>query len=386
MSDFQFVCPFCDANIECPEEYNGVEIECPVCKETIVPTPMQAEKENQDFIEDNVSLAKQQKKKTKHFAKKLDALGGNEINKEKKQSPPFTWGNQINDKYTLLKAITIKNKMFVCIALVFIVVLFIILGLLGVFKDCIKKEPQVYVNAQQEVLDFLLYSEDDIPIASKHSAEKWMKKTRDCISFYHIEYAKQYLGCNGKCGKHSKKYAQINLFRTETISFNRSILVFLEKFAEIEKKEEKADAAIKDARKELFNTEWKLREANISYETAKKMTFNKPLNFSDWSLPIQQKFKKDFESNKNKEINEAIRLVDSAKKAKNNAEIDFKRAKEYKNIVLKEIKEIEKKAKEEIEPILKKYKKVVQATILSINDFSEFNKQQRRQVTDGVSK
>lgn len=197
MSEFQFVCPFCDTNIECSEEYNGVEIECPVCKNTIVPTPMQAEQENQAFIEDNISHAKPQKKNSKHFAKKLDALDGNKINKEKKQSPPFTLGNKINDKYTLLKAITIKNKHFVFTACGFIVMLFIILWLSGVFRDCIKKEPQVYVNAQQEVLDLLLYLEDDIPIiASKHSAEKWNEKTRDYISLYHIEYAKQYLGCN----------------------------------------------------------------------------------------------------------------------------------------------------------------------------------------------
>lgn len=116
------------------------------------------------------------------------------------------------------------------------------------------------------------------------------------------------------------------------------------------------------------------------------MPINKPWNFSDWSLPAQQKFKKDFESNKRKKINEAIELIETAKKLKDSAEITLKRAKENKDVVLKEIKEIEKKAKEEIEPILEKYKKVVKATILSINDFNEFKKQQRRQATDGVSK
>ena len=37
MSDFQFVCPFCDTLLDCPEELDGVETECPVCNKIIVP-------------------------------------------------------------------------------------------------------------------------------------------------------------------------------------------------------------------------------------------------------------------------------------------------------------------------------------------------------------
>lgn len=38
MPEFQFVCPFCDTPLDCPEELDGVETECPVCHATIVPT------------------------------------------------------------------------------------------------------------------------------------------------------------------------------------------------------------------------------------------------------------------------------------------------------------------------------------------------------------
>jgi hypothetical protein len=38
MSEFRFICPFCDTPLDCPEELNGVETECPVCKEAIVPS------------------------------------------------------------------------------------------------------------------------------------------------------------------------------------------------------------------------------------------------------------------------------------------------------------------------------------------------------------
>ena len=37
MSGFRFICPFCDTLLDCPEDLDGVETECPVCKETIVP-------------------------------------------------------------------------------------------------------------------------------------------------------------------------------------------------------------------------------------------------------------------------------------------------------------------------------------------------------------
>jgi hypothetical protein len=38
MSEFRFICPFCDTPLDCPEELNGVETECPVCHAAIVPT------------------------------------------------------------------------------------------------------------------------------------------------------------------------------------------------------------------------------------------------------------------------------------------------------------------------------------------------------------
>lgn len=37
MSEFRFICPFCDAPLDCPEELDGVETECPICNEKIVP-------------------------------------------------------------------------------------------------------------------------------------------------------------------------------------------------------------------------------------------------------------------------------------------------------------------------------------------------------------
>ena len=38
MSEFRFICPFCDTPLDCPEELDGVETECPVCHAAIVPT------------------------------------------------------------------------------------------------------------------------------------------------------------------------------------------------------------------------------------------------------------------------------------------------------------------------------------------------------------
>lgn len=38
MSEFRFICPFCGAPLDCPEELDGVETECPVCHAAIVPT------------------------------------------------------------------------------------------------------------------------------------------------------------------------------------------------------------------------------------------------------------------------------------------------------------------------------------------------------------
>ena len=37
MSTFIFTCPFCEQKLDCPEEVHGKEIECPTCKELIVP-------------------------------------------------------------------------------------------------------------------------------------------------------------------------------------------------------------------------------------------------------------------------------------------------------------------------------------------------------------
>lgn len=37
MSDFQFVCPFCNTLLDCTGDLNGVETECPICNNTIVP-------------------------------------------------------------------------------------------------------------------------------------------------------------------------------------------------------------------------------------------------------------------------------------------------------------------------------------------------------------
>lgn len=38
MSGFRFICPFCDTLLDYPEDLDGVETECPVCHEAIVPT------------------------------------------------------------------------------------------------------------------------------------------------------------------------------------------------------------------------------------------------------------------------------------------------------------------------------------------------------------
>ena len=38
MSEFRFICPFCDTPLDCQQELDGVETECPVCHAAIVPT------------------------------------------------------------------------------------------------------------------------------------------------------------------------------------------------------------------------------------------------------------------------------------------------------------------------------------------------------------
>ena len=51
MSEFQFVCPFCEVLLDCPEKLNGVETECPVCKKQIIPTKTHAAPKNKSSYE-----------------------------------------------------------------------------------------------------------------------------------------------------------------------------------------------------------------------------------------------------------------------------------------------------------------------------------------------
>ena len=51
---FNFTCPFCDQNLDCPDEIHCVEIECPICKNKIVPYPINDQVNDQEMCKEPV--------------------------------------------------------------------------------------------------------------------------------------------------------------------------------------------------------------------------------------------------------------------------------------------------------------------------------------------
>ena len=67
MSEFQFVCPFCDTLLDCPEDMDGVEAECPVCNKIIVPVSADAKKYNNNLIQKEIVIQDRKSLKEKIF-------------------------------------------------------------------------------------------------------------------------------------------------------------------------------------------------------------------------------------------------------------------------------------------------------------------------------
>ncbi len=186
MSEFQFCCPFCKQELDCLEEMEGVEVECPVCKNKIIPNhikdsgfvPLSGQI---DFSEKNI-----------HDLKKCDSIA-------KTACPDNKFF-----KYSMVALACVAFLLLIC-SLEF-----------GLFpKDCRKNEPQVYVRAQYSMLNSLMITMDSFPSTANvvyYDFQKMVKVWSNSIytAENYMQYAKQYLICEGKCCDHALKSKIIN--------------------------------------------------------------------------------------------------------------------------------------------------------------------------------
>lgn len=214
MSTFSFICPFCEQKLECPEDIHCMEIECPVCKNKIVPVKDPDFGISETKINSEMLCNQVMRKKTEE--KLLDAKAENITEKEivsfdsaledmKTQKEPKNIKNNVNTQNNILHKTA--NYILAGCAL-FMCVLLLCKEYDILPKKCIKSEPQVYIEAQRDMLKLLALLKQNFPAKMDFSTFKKFfsrKELLDYSSQVYMIYAQQYLRCKGECLHHKKK-------------------------------------------------------------------------------------------------------------------------------------------------------------------------------------
>ena len=219
MSTFIFTCPFCEQKLDCPEEVHGKEIECPTCKELIVP-----------FHEDESdnSLTNEAQKILNNESEQVCEQQNNIKSSLPEEHASLNNAQDVNNiaktrKFSLYKGFSISS-VFLSISIISLCCVILLKEYNLLPKKCISNEPQIYIDAQRDMLKVLQLLRQNFPKEKTYEEFEKMFARENMLDYFaqsYIVYAQQYLSCKGKCPHHFKK------IETQMAAFTTVALMYL---------------------------------------------------------------------------------------------------------------------------------------------------------------